>query len=359
MARLQMAECDLLANRKQQAQAETEKYLRLLLIIPGIIGETLEDQDVRDILSSGQGLLRRLESQLDIRRAIRNDKLSNKLTFVLGMHRSGTSALAGMLCQMGLDAPLDLMPATDANPKGYWESWEIHLINDRFLNRIGHCWNSQIPLPLDWEDSDAALHWRAELLAHIIKTYKDKDFPLIKDPRFGILISGLDPWLQISEVSPRFLILIRHPLEVAASLKKSEDVSIEEGINLWLLYMFACEKLTRGFKRVFVKFTTLMKKPAKVGKKVADFLVEDFDSDGFNGFSSFHEAIEKGLRHQNIKTMASAYRDVKLRSPVDIDVASVLYELLCKKSSSSVDDARVEIDRLRQLWRRSYRIFLI
>ena len=40
---------------------------------------------------------------------------------VLGMHRSGTSALAGMLHHLGVALGDRLMKATLDNPRGYWE----------------------------------------------------------------------------------------------------------------------------------------------------------------------------------------------------------------------------------------------
>lgn len=52
---------------------------------------------------------------------------------VLGMHRSGTSALAGVLAQMGCDLPQDLMPSTAFNPRGHFESLQVYHLNDAIL----------------------------------------------------------------------------------------------------------------------------------------------------------------------------------------------------------------------------------
>ena len=51
---------------------------------------------------------------------------------VLGMHRSGTSALAGTFSQLGLRLGDELMPATaDANPKGYFEHVQRSLLEGK------------------------------------------------------------------------------------------------------------------------------------------------------------------------------------------------------------------------------------
>src|SRR4051812_29383690 len=64
--------------------------------------------------------------------------------FVLGMHRSGTSAIARVLNFMGayVGETQDLMPphARD-NPAGYWERRELVIAHDNFLHATGHAWD--------------------------------------------------------------------------------------------------------------------------------------------------------------------------------------------------------------------------
>ena len=63
-------------------------------------------------------------------------------TVVLGMHRSGTSALAGVLGLCGLALPKTLVPAGEANEKGFWESEPVKQVNDDLLNALGATWHS-------------------------------------------------------------------------------------------------------------------------------------------------------------------------------------------------------------------------
>src|SRR5262249_1740037 len=70
---------------------------------------------------------------------------------VLGMHRSGTSALAGMLHHLGVALGDELMPATADNPRGYWEHRDIVAINDRLMTELGRTWHDVRPLPPMWE----------------------------------------------------------------------------------------------------------------------------------------------------------------------------------------------------------------
>lgn len=60
---------------------------------------------------------------------------------VLGMHRSGTSALANLLALAGADLPREVMPADAHNARGYFEPWRIAVFNDRRLAAAGTAWD--------------------------------------------------------------------------------------------------------------------------------------------------------------------------------------------------------------------------
>ena len=63
---------------------------------------------------------------------------------VLGMHRSGTSALTGMLHSLGihLGPEEDLKSPQKDNPQGFWENNTLVEFNDRLLNRANSSWSS-------------------------------------------------------------------------------------------------------------------------------------------------------------------------------------------------------------------------
>ena len=61
---------------------------------------------------------------------------------VLGMHRSGTSVVAGSLHLLGLAtcSPDDLMTGMPWNPSGHWESRSLSRLNDELLADMGRSW---------------------------------------------------------------------------------------------------------------------------------------------------------------------------------------------------------------------------
>ena len=88
---------------------------------------------------------------------------------VLGMHRSGTSALAGMLSLCGASLPATLMPPADYNPKGFFESLSIFRAHQQLLAELGSSWDDQSPLPKGWLDSTLGRQQRDSMAALVEK----------------------------------------------------------------------------------------------------------------------------------------------------------------------------------------------
>src|SRR5438270_8290806 len=60
---------------------------------------------------------------------------------VLGMHRSGTSALSRCLSFLGHEQPSDLMRPQRDNPTGFWESDGIVDLNAAIMDELGIAWD--------------------------------------------------------------------------------------------------------------------------------------------------------------------------------------------------------------------------
>jgi hypothetical protein len=202
-----------------------------------------------------------LASQAELQEARIKKKIASHLVFILGMHRSGTSALTGMLAKAGFSAPSDLMPATVANPKGYWESLSIIRLNEDFIIEMESHWSSSLSLPAGWIESIGARKWRTSLINIIAETYRGAELPTIKDPRFCKLIMGLEPWLESRLIDTSFIIPIRHPLEVSNSLFQAEGTDLTKALRLWIKSVFITEQATRGHRRTFISFDILIQDP--------------------------------------------------------------------------------------------------
>ena len=66
---------------------------------------------------------------------------------VLGMHRSGTSALTRVLSLAGAELPRTMMRLRAAdNPTGFWESVKLMEIHDAALEALGSAWDDLLPV---------------------------------------------------------------------------------------------------------------------------------------------------------------------------------------------------------------------
>jgi len=66
------------------------------------------------------------------------------------MHRSGTSALTGLLDQLGIDLGDRLLETQADNAKGFFENKFVVQTNDAILEALGSSWDDTFPLPRDW-----------------------------------------------------------------------------------------------------------------------------------------------------------------------------------------------------------------
>ena len=177
---------------------------------------------------------------------------------VLGMHRSGTSALTRVLNLLGCALPDNLLGAGVGNETGHWEAASAVTLNDQIFASAGTRWDDWGPLNDDWRQSplrDEMLHKAAA----VIEEHADLgSLFAIKDPRLCRLA---DVWLAAMEeakVEPSAVLMVRNPAEVIASLESRDLMAPEYGQLLWLRHTLDAEFFSRGSKRVFCRYDQLL-----------------------------------------------------------------------------------------------------
>jgi len=163
--------------------------------------------------------------------------------FITGCHRSGTSLMAsvvsGVLKQLRSDSLVDnlaersdLDPTLD-NPKGFFESHQVRSFNDQLLELAGCAWDRPPVVGIDWSETipmevyeDARTQFRQMALDR---------FWVDKDPRLSLTYRA---WIHVFLRRPPLAVLIRDPLEVAASLhsRNATGWDLDRGLMLWYLY---------------------------------------------------------------------------------------------------------------------------
>jgi hypothetical protein len=153
-----------------------------------------------------------------------NREKSQRTLIVLGMHRSGTSCLAGILEKAGVFFG-DVARSSTFNIKGNIENVRIMRLHDDLLRHNGGSWDDP-PQEVKWPDNLKAERDR------IIQEYDQSSFWGFKDPR---VLFTLDAWL---EVLPNVSLAgtFRHPRLVVKSLDLRNKFTHSKSISLWKKY---------------------------------------------------------------------------------------------------------------------------
>lgn len=177
---------------------------------------------------------------------------------VLGMHRSGTSAVTQLLALAGAQLPTNVMPGDEHNAKGYFEPWKIAIFNDERLRAAGSAWDDPFAYPYRSLSIDDDKAWLDRAVALFDEEFPTATWPLMKDPRATALLPMWREVLAKTGVAARCVIPVRHPLAVAGSLRRRDGFADEKSVLVWSAYMLAAEAYTRDLPRAFVGYDALL-----------------------------------------------------------------------------------------------------
>uniref|UniRef100_A0A9E8CKV0 Glycosyltransferase n=1 Tax=Bosea sp. NBC_00436 TaxID=2969620 RepID=A0A9E8CKV0_9HYPH len=171
---------------------------------------------------------------------------------VLGMHRSGTSALTGALIRLGATAPATPMAADQGNERGYFESVPFMVLHDQLLASAGSRWDDWRRFDLAWLTSFEAEKFRAEARKLLLDEFGDTKLLVLKDPRACRFIPFWKSVLAEAGTALRVVIPLRSPIEVARSLRNRDGMPLTKGLLIWLRHAVEAERETRDVPRAIV-----------------------------------------------------------------------------------------------------------
>ena len=251
-----------------------------------------------------------------------------RVIIILGMHRSGTSAMAGALQCMGVDLGSRLMAATEgANDAGYFEHVDIVDLHERLLSSLGSNWDDLRPLPRKWWKQDGASPFRKELLEILRRDFGDSHLWGIKDPRMCRLMPLWYSVLDELDVSPLCVLVFRHPEEVAVSLHRRDEMDLSRGYLLWINHVLEAEVASRGKMRVFVRYEDLLGDSHQIIRTVSGRFGIAWPTPPQEGLEALDRLISPALHHCHTqkKKMAGVIRnvyDILLRAGVNGEMSS-------------------------------------
>lgn len=263
---------------------------------------------------------------------------------VLGMHRSGTSSVAGTLAHLGASAPATLMPDHPDNPKGYWESLPLVHASDRILHSAGSSWSDWRPFNPNWRTSVTGQAMASDLPGLIAAEFGGRPLITFKDPRLCRLFPIWQEALKSSGYQPLVLSPLRSPIEVASSLTKRDGFSETRGLLLWLRHVLDAEAATRKIPRHFFYWSHFLNDWRAELSLAADRLCANLP--GWSDFTA--ETVDQFL---DVKLRRSGHdREIPSHAPEWIKLAWDAFKALHEDPNSlsaqtTLDNIRAEFDR--------------
>jgi hypothetical protein len=230
---------------------------------------------------------------------------NSQLIVVLGMHRSGTSAITRGLEVLGVNLGNNLYPAEIDNPKGFWEDNEFLAINEQLLASIGST-SDQLGL-MNWktlmQPNIEPIRLRAENLVRE-KCVKNSIWAF-KDPRTARLLDFWQAVFEAVDCDVHYIISSRNPMSIVESLRKRNGYDSEKVFYLWLEHMISAMLATKGEKRIVVSYDRLLDDPdLELSRLARSFELPDPEISALAIYGK--EFLDGALRH----TVFSA-RDLK------------------------------------------------
>jgi hypothetical protein len=184
-----------------------------------------------------------------------------RLVLVVGVGRSGTSLLSGILGQLGLHIPKPEVRANSTNPRGFGEPrWVVdfqwRLLRARRIE-VNDARPSAWATMAKTADDEAI---RAELREWLSGQLDENGAIVVKDPRTSWF---LPLWMRCADelgVTPDFATMLRHPAETVTSATKSygDWLPAAARAGAWANVALATEQATRGARRVFIRYDDLL-----------------------------------------------------------------------------------------------------
>ncbi|MBP6242559.1 MAG: hypothetical protein KA361_00105 [Chromatiaceae bacterium] len=195
---------------------------------------------------------------------------------VLGMHRSGTSAVTRLINLMGgYFGPEGIsVGANIENPKGFWERRDVLDLDIDLLAAAQADWFRVGHFSLDAIPATALSHFHDKAREILLDLDAHRPW-VLKEPRMCLLFPL---WRELLE-APICIYVHRQPIQIAQSLQTRNGFPLEFGLALWERYTLDALRGAAGLPVILVKHEEIMRNPVAETQK----LLEKLQSSGVSG----------------------------------------------------------------------------
>ncbi len=151
------------------------------------------------------------------------------ILIITGMHRSGTSLVANLLQNAGVNLGEKLLAPNHQNPRGFFEDLDLYHFHEDVLHARGL--NILVTRDFVFEPTPEEIQRAKHLVAQRAGEWRWG----WKDPRTCLFLDFWDALLP----DAHFLFIYRHPLDVLLSLVRRmefHNLGLLEGLDAWRVY---------------------------------------------------------------------------------------------------------------------------
>lgn len=243
----------------------------------------------------------------------KNKKHRSKAICVMGSGRSGTSAITRCIDFLGAYIGPDFNPPNRNNPKGYYEQRNINHIHEAIKRQLG-----KRPFPQGWENQDIIQPYKERLKRLVENEFLDKPLWGWKDPRN---CENVELWRDIFDelsVSSHYLIIVRNPLDVMASMQKAWNRETNHALLQWKIRVLHSLKKTQNENRIIINYNELLTDSLSTMKRIANTFNISYQKDDILLKTQLDNFIEPGLRHFD-----SGLDELEKQPEIDEDIKKI------------------------------------
>lgn len=229
-----------------------------------------------------------------------NPSLNNEVLLILGMSRSGTSATAGAFHKLGMNLGPKFVSANHLNPTGYYEPDYLPRLNSEMRRVFGR--GDEIDprrYPSGWETNPGISPIRKQILDNLLRDFSGIPVWCLKFPTICRQLSFWLPLFKDLGVKVKILVVVRTPMEVAASMAVMHRTDAELALALWLRYTIPAVLETEDFTRSIILYEDLIQNGSSEIERIVSELnipIPPIDGEKRKVLASF---LSRDLRHHH------------------------------------------------------------
>jgi len=251
---------------------------------------------------------------------------SKNILLVMGMHRSGTSAMARLLNLMGAHIGDDLISADkEINSDGFWEYQSVVTFNESVLADLGQSWyDIHSASTEEWWSAPSFQTKKLELKSLLQSLVSEEHSQyVIKDPRLCLTYPMWDEVISELGWQHHCFLMVRDPREIALSLLKREGFSIDTSYLLWKRYFESAIHVLNYAPHLIFPYNALISNPLLTAELIATHLPEINTQTFELNKKKIELEINHRLKHHTAIDMTHSELESKLVEVYELSIAQL------------------------------------